>query len=46
MVLPDMISSRQLAEFGVARISYEPAPYCQVMDVLKEIGRKALALAI
>ncbi len=42
MVLPDTPSSKQLAELGVARISYGPSPYCQAMDYLKEAGRKAM----
>ncbi len=44
MVLPDTPSPKQLAELGVARISYGPGPYCQVMETLKEAGRKALSL--
>ena len=31
-------------QLGVARISYGPGPYCQVMEALKEAGRKALVL--
>ena len=42
MVMPDTPSSKQLAKLGVARISYGPGPYCQMMDALKEAGRKAL----
>ncbi|MGG6311402.1 isocitrate lyase/PEP mutase family protein [Paenibacillus macerans] len=37
-------SPRQLAELGVARISYGPHPYLQVMSALKEAGRKALRM--
>jgi 2-methylisocitrate lyase-like PEP mutase family enzyme len=33
----------QLAELGVARISYGPLPFQQVMDRLKEIGAAALS---
>jgi 2-methylisocitrate lyase-like PEP mutase family enzyme len=44
MVLPYTPTSKQLAQLGVARISYGPAPYSQVMDVLKEAGRKALSM--
>lgn len=43
MVLSDTPSSKQLAELGVSRISYGPAPYLQAMDALKEEGRKAFA---
>jgi 2-methylisocitrate lyase-like PEP mutase family enzyme len=35
---------KKLAELGVARISYGPGPYCQVMDVLKDAGCKALEM--
>lgn len=35
---------RQMAQLGVARISYGPGPYRQVMSALKEAGRAALAL--
>jgi 2-methylisocitrate lyase-like PEP mutase family enzyme len=41
MVLFDTPSSKQLAELGVARISYGPSPYFQAMEALKEVGRKA-----
>jgi 2-methylisocitrate lyase-like PEP mutase family enzyme len=44
MVQPDLPTSTKLAELGVARISYGPAPYCLVMDALKEAGRRALSL--
>lgn len=43
LVLADTPSSKQLAELGVARISYGPIPYRLAMDALKESGRKALA---
>lgn len=43
MVLPDTPSPKQLASLGVARISYGPGPYRQVMETLKEAGRKALS---
>ncbi|MBP9692347.1 MAG: isocitrate lyase/phosphoenolpyruvate mutase family protein [Alphaproteobacteria bacterium] len=43
MLLSDTPSSKQLAELGVARISYGPYPYFQAMDALKAIGRKAFA---
>lgn len=45
MVLSDTPSAKQLTELGVARISYGPGPYCQIMNVLKEAGRKALSLS-
>ncbi|HYN24129.1 MAG TPA: isocitrate lyase/phosphoenolpyruvate mutase family protein [Pyrinomonadaceae bacterium] len=43
MVLPDTPSPKQMASLGVARISYGPGPYRQVMETLKEAGRKALS---
>lgn len=43
MLLPDMPSSKQLADLGVARISYGPGPYRQAMKVLTEAGRTALS---
>lgn len=45
MIMPDTPSPKQLAELGVARISYGPGPYCQVMDFLKKIGGKAFSLS-
>lgn len=45
MVLSDMLSSRKLADLGVARISYGPSPYCRIMDALKEMGRDALSMS-
>ena len=41
MVLTDTPTSKQLAELGVARISYGPNPYGLVIHALKEAGRKA-----
>ncbi len=41
MVQPDTPLPKQLAEWGVARISFGPGPYCQAMDTLKEAGLKA-----
>ncbi|MBA3238000.1 MAG: isocitrate lyase/phosphoenolpyruvate mutase family protein, partial [Parachlamydiaceae bacterium] len=43
MVMPDTPPLQQLVEVGVARISYGPNPYCQLMEVLKESGLKALS---
>ncbi|MBY0292965.1 MAG: isocitrate lyase/phosphoenolpyruvate mutase family protein [Alphaproteobacteria bacterium] len=43
MMRLDMPSSKQLAEFGVARISYGPGPYDQTMEALKEAGRNVLS---
>ena len=43
MVMPDTPSIKQLGEAGVARISYGPNPYCQLMEVLRETGLKALS---
>jgi len=45
MVLPDTPSPKELANLGVARISYGPGPYRQVMDALKQAGRKALSMS-
>lgn len=45
MVLPDTPSLKQLAELGVARISYGPGPYCQAMEALKIAGIKALSMS-
>ncbi|MBA3323073.1 MAG: isocitrate lyase/phosphoenolpyruvate mutase family protein [Pyrinomonadaceae bacterium] len=45
MVSPDAPSLKQLANLGVARISYGPHPYRQMMDALKEAGRKALSIS-
>ncbi len=45
MITSHTPSPKQLAEIGVARISYGPGPYIQVMDTLKEAGHKALLLS-
>jgi 2-methylisocitrate lyase-like PEP mutase family enzyme len=45
LMLPDAPSSKQLANLGVARISYGPIPYRQMIEALKEAGRKALSIA-
>lgn len=44
LTLPDTPPSRQLAELGVARISYGAGPYRAMIQTLKEAGRAALAL--
>ena len=44
MMFPGVPSSKQLAELGVARISYGPIPYRVAMEALKEAGRKALSM--
>lgn len=44
MVMSDTPIPKQLAAFGVARISYGPGPYRQMMDALQEAGRNALLL--
>src|SRR5215204_5547682 len=41
MILPD--TPPELANLGVARISYGPEPYRRVMESLKEAGRKAFS---
>lgn len=42
MYLPGLIETTQLASLGVARISYGPAPYRQVMNALTENARAVL----
>jgi len=42
MVTPN--TPRQLAELGVARISYGPSPYQQAMDTLTAVGRSVLSM--
>jgi 2-methylisocitrate lyase-like PEP mutase family enzyme len=44
MALPDAPSSRELADLGVARISYGPGPYREMIASLKTAARQALAL--
>lgn len=44
MVLQDTPSLKQLAELGVARISYGPGPYCLAMNALKDAGRVAFSM--
>ncbi len=44
LVLPDTPSPKELANLGVARISYGPSPYRHVLDALKAEGRNALTL--
>jgi len=39
MVLPDTPANSEMAKLGVARISYGPGPYRQMIEVLKEAGR-------
>jgi len=43
MVLPDVPSSRDLAALGVARISYGPGPYREMIASLKTAAQRALA---
>ena len=45
IMFPKVPSSKELAKLGVARISYGPIPYRQVIEDLKEAGRKALAMS-
>lgn len=45
MIMSDTPSQKQLAELGVARISYGPGPYCQMMNFLKEAGSKAFSMS-
>ncbi len=44
MVMKDTPSLKQLAQLGVARISYGGFPYRQAMKALEEAGRQALAM--
>ena len=44
LVMPDVPSSKRLAELGVARISYGPRPYRMMIEALKEAGKKALSM--
>lgn len=43
MVMPDTPSSTEMAELGVARISYGPGPYRQMIDRLKEASKAAIS---
>lgn len=43
MVLPDTPPNGELAKLGVARISYGPGPYRQMMEALTEAARKAFS---
>lgn len=43
MVLPDTPSNKEMAQLGVARISYGPGPYRQMIEALKEAARNALS---
>lgn len=44
MVTDNTPPSKQLAQLGVARISYGPRPYRQMIEALKAAGRMALLL--
>ncbi len=44
LFLPHAPAPKQLAELGVARISYGARPYRQMMEAFKEAGRRALAM--
>mgnify|MGYP001449171194 CR=1 FL=1 len=43
MMLPDTPSNKEMAGLGVARISYGPGPYRQMIQGLKDTGRTAFA---
>jgi 2-methylisocitrate lyase-like PEP mutase family enzyme len=45
LVMPDIPSSKKLAELGVARISYGPRPYRMMIEALKEAGKKAISMS-
>jgi 2-methylisocitrate lyase-like PEP mutase family enzyme len=42
MMMPNALSVKQLAECGVARVSYGPGPYRQMISTLQDATRKAL----
>lgn len=44
MMSPTMPIAKSLAELGVARISYGPYPYFQMIDALKAAGKNASML--
>ena len=44
MVLGEFPTVWQLAELGVARISYGPHPYCLAINALKEAGRMVMSV--
>ncbi len=44
MMLYHGLSGKELAVLGVARLSYGPGPYRQMLHALKDAGREALAL--
>lgn len=43
MVMADTPSNKEMAALGVARISYGPGPYRQMMEALKKAATEALA---
>jgi 2-methylisocitrate lyase-like PEP mutase family enzyme len=43
MYLPYVPATKRLAELGVARLSYGPKPYRQMMEALKEAAQQAFA---
>jgi len=43
LMFPDSFTTRQLAELGVARISYGPFPYRQIIAGLKDAARQAFS---
>ncbi len=45
MVLPDAPTNKEMAQSGVARISYGPGPYRQMIDNLKATATAALSWA-
>ena len=46
LILPEVPSTKQLANLGVARISYGAYPYRLAMNALKQAGLEALSRAI
>lgn len=44
VMLPGVPAPKRLAELGVSRISYGPKPYRQMIEALKEAGKRALAM--
>lgn len=43
MVMPNTPSNNEMSELGVARISYGPGPYRQMIDRLKEASKAAIS---
>jgi methylisocitrate lyase len=42
MMMASLPSQAELAQFGVARISYGPGPYREAMKFIEQAARKAI----